>query len=168
MKEEILDKYNTFLAFKGKPRDIDRIASEIEDVAKNSGCFLGEEIEIYGDKDKSLESSRWFVDRISIRLPLKEKIHEQLSKSFPEYNGQNNFKMGEKHLDFSFKRYWDFDVPFQDYWYMNVFGKETCSKSHFHFALNTDSYDQCRCPEQYRNFCKDLGSIINKYSIRKK
>lgn len=167
MKEEIGDRYNTFLAFGGQSKNIEIIISEIEKIAKKSGCFIYDEIAAEGDKDISLGSGRWFVDRISIKLPLKQKIHKQLSNFFPEYNGKNNSIIGEKHLDFSFKRYNDSNVPIQDYWYLDIFGKETCSKSHFHFALNTGSYDKCRCPEEYKRFCKELGDIINRYSVRK-
>lgn len=167
MREGISDKDNTFLAFKGQPRHIEEIVSEIEKVARKSDCFIDDEIVVEGDKDKSLDSSRWFVDRISINLPLKEGVYNELSKTLPEYDGKNNLRNGEDHLYLSFKRYWESNVPIQDYWYLNVFGKETCSKEYFHFALNSDSYEMCRCPDNFKNFCKDLGSIINTYSIKK-
>ncbi len=168
MRERISDGDNTFLAFKGRPRNIEQIAFEIENIARKSECFIDDKIAVEGDEDKSLDSGRWFVDRISVNLPLKEEIYKELSKTFPEYDGNNDLRNGEDYLYLSFTRYWESKIPIQDYWYLNISGKETCSKSHFHFLLNTDSYELCQCPDEFKNFCKDLGSIINKYTIRKK
>jgi len=168
MRKKISDEDNTFLAFKGQPRDINKILSDIEEIAKKSDCFDEDKIQIEGDKDVSLDTGRWYIDRFSIKLPLKEKVYEQLEKTSPEYDQQNNLKKGKNRLHLSFNRYQDFNVPVQDYWYLHIYGKDICTKERFYFVLNTDSYDSCPCPNNFKIFCQDLGSIINKYSIRKK
>jgi len=167
MKEYIGDINNTYLAFKGDTKDINKIMNEIEESAKTSDCFIKEDICKNSDEYLPTSKDKLAVNFISIELPLKNTVSEDLTNAIGKNKDNRDIRNGHEYIEIVFDRFLELGEPYPDYWHLRFFGRNMCTRSLFHYNLNTGSYNPCPCPDEYKNFCKELGSIINKYSVRK-
>ena len=167
MREDVGDINNTYLAFKGNTKDINKIVNDIEEIARASDCFIKEDIYKNSGEDLSISKDKLAVNFISVKLPLKNTVSKGLTKAIGKNKDEQDRIHGHEYIDIMFGRFLELGEPYPDYWHLHLFGRDMCTRSRFHYNLNTGSYDTCSCPDEFKNFCKELGSIINKYSVRK-
>ncbi len=113
------------------------------------------------------------IHDISIELPLKDKVNKKLDRL---YGPDELFPLAEENALY-FGMWWSptSEKPESwDYYGFSFSGRSLCDKKgdQLNKALNTSATyesDMCsNCSKESKNFCKNLTSILNKYSLPKK
>jgi hypothetical protein len=162
---------------------------EIRKTSHNSGVVKMDEIGLYIWPTEDLEAevkpyedikdlkpiNDWKgpIQQISLHLPLIDKVNKKLDKL---YGPDELYPLADEAASY-FGMWWSptsEKLESWDYYGFSFSGRSLCDKKgdQLNKALNTSTTyesDMCNnCSNELKDFCKEITSILNKYSLPKK
>lgn len=151
-------------SLKYRNKGINKAAREIRRLSINSGLFVDKKSFYNGfegllddidpaDKDKKIGVRSLFF------FPKKE-LEKELIELYGEPLAEN------KIIDYSWVRELDYESnEWVDVWKLNVSGLELCHDYLLGLHGHKD-YESCKCPDKFKEYCKEVNSILIKYTFK--
>jgi hypothetical protein len=135
-------------------------------------CFTKERIEkvIQNIKGTILKFNTLNIDRlyqslhdedygVFYQIPIEKKTQFKLDRLFGDDCQSYN------HCEKQFGIFWLKDYENKRFFYFGRDGRSLCGSNYQDVLLGRKSYDDCPCPENFKNDCKEITKIVKKYAL---
>jgi len=138
-----------------KPR-IYKAITAIKDCAKKSRCINVAEI-LVSDDCTSLSPE------ISLIIPLRKRMNRRLDEIF----GGFFWESLEKNMDIIYFTWDNRNSENKRFYYFERHGRPLCGERYIKILEGSASYEDCTCPKEFLETCKDLTQILRNFEFRK-